>query len=242
MPPGAHGEAVEVESYFRQYPELRSDRKEALSLIEAEYRLRRQRQPRPEAAEYQQRFPEFAEELAARLAEDDLTSQQASWANTGESTFPGWRNDPAPPEVAHGWQPQGNVLGYEIQEELGRGGMGIVYRAYHRQRGQVVALKTLQGMDAGALYRFKQEFRTLAGVTHPNLVRLYDLISDGRSWFFTMEFVAGTDFRSYVRSSGPEGCFQEGRLRESLRNWPKGSPRCTRRESCTATSSRGTCW
>ena len=163
-----------------------------------------------------------AEELAEQPATDARTCQQASWVNTGESTFPGWRNDPTPPEAAPDWRPQGNVLGYEIQEELGRGGMGIVYRAYHRQRDQVVALKTLQGMDAGALYRFKQEFRTLAGVTHPNLVRLYDLISDGRSWFFTMEFVPGTDFRSYVRSAGPEGSFDEGRLRESLRQLVEG--------------------
>jgi serine/threonine protein kinase len=163
-----------------------------------------------------------AEELAEQPATDARTCQQASWVNTEESTFRGWRNDPTPPEAAPDWRPQGNVLGYEIQEELGRGGMGIVYRAYHRQRDQVVALKTLQGMEAGALYRFKQEFRTLAGVTHPNLVRLYDLISDGRSWFFTMEFVPGTDFRSYVRSAGPEGSFDERRLRESLRQLAEG--------------------
>ena len=138
------------------------------------------------------------------------------------STFPGWRNDPAPPEAVSAWQPQGTVLGYEIQEELGRGGMGIVYRAHHRQRDQVVALKTLQGMDAGALFRFKQEFRTLAGVTHPNLVRLYDLVCDGRCWFFTMEFVPGVDFRTYVRSAECQGSFHEGRLRESLRQLVEG--------------------
>jgi tetratricopeptide (TPR) repeat protein len=155
-------------------------------------------------------------------ATDHRSCRQSSWVNTGESTFPGWRNDPTPSAAVHDWRPQGNVSGYEIQEELGRGGMGIVYRAYHRQRDQVVALKTLQGIDAGALYRFKQEFRTLAGVTHPNLVRLYDLISDGRSWFFTMEFVPGTDFLSYVRSVDPQGSFHEGRLRESLRQLAEG--------------------
>ena len=216
------GESVQVERYFQEYPELRSDRKEALSLIAAEYQLRRQRQPRTGVAAYQERFPEYADELAAQLATEDRSSQQSSWVNTAESTFPGWRNDPMPPVAVPDWRPQGNVLGYEIQEELGRGGMGIVYRAYHRQRDQVVALKTLQGMDAGALYRFKQEFRTLAGVTHPNLVRLYDLISDGRCWFFTMEFVPGTDFRSYVRPADSEGYFHEGRLRESLRQLVEG--------------------
>ncbi|HTB74361.1 MAG TPA: protein kinase [Polyangiaceae bacterium] len=90
---------------------------------------------------------------------------------------------------------------YEVIRCLGQGGMGIVYEAFDRQRHERVAMKTLLHFDPSSLYRFKQEFRTLADVQHPNLVHLHELVAGERDEvFFTMELVLGTDFLGYVQS------------------------------------------
>jgi eukaryotic-like serine/threonine-protein kinase len=89
---------------------------------------------------------------------------------------------------------------YEVLRCIGRGGMGVVYEAYDRERGRRIAIKTLLRFSPSALYLFKQEFRTLANVLHPNLVRLHELVaSETEGVFFTMELVAGQDFRTYTQ-------------------------------------------
>ncbi|TAH37214.1 MAG: serine/threonine-protein kinase PknK [Planctomycetota bacterium] len=122
---------------------------------------------------------------------------------------------------------------FELVRRLGQGGMGVVYAAYDRERKLRVALKTLPDADPALIYLFKREFRTLADITHPNLVSLYELFQEGGQWFFTMELVEGVDFLTYVeqgargaplpvRGNAPLAGEQVQRLRGALRQLADG--------------------
>ncbi len=102
---------------------------------------------------------------------------------------------------------------YQVIGCLGQGGMGVVYEVFDKQRSERVALKKLLHYDAVGLYRFKNEFRTLADVLHPNLVHLHELVAEGDDVFFTMELVVGTDFLGYVCRQGEQAGGVASRLR-----------------------------
>jgi hypothetical protein len=90
-------------------------------------------------------------------------------------------------------------LRFEVLCVLGAGGMGVVYEAIDRETQRKVALKTLRSLDAEAVLRFKDEFRSLQDIEHPNLVSLGELFEEDGQLFFTMELVQGTPFVEYVR-------------------------------------------
>jgi HAMP domain-containing protein len=95
---------------------------------------------------------------------------------------------------------------YEVTELLGAGGMGVVYRAFDRELGEVIAIKTLRpeaiAGDGVALERFKQEIRLARKITHRNVVRTYDLGEVNGTYYLTMEYVEGTSLKQLVSSRG----------------------------------------
>lgn len=95
---------------------------------------------------------------------------------------------------------------YDIQEVLGSGGMGVVYRAWDREVGETLAIKTLRPelgrLDSTLLERFRQELRLARRITHRNVVRTYDLGEVDGVYYITMEFVRGTTVAALVREAG----------------------------------------
>lgn len=109
---------------------------------------------------------------------------------------------PAPPEGTY--RPLSEPLlssRFTPLRKLGSGGFGAVFEVQDRARDQRVALKKLVRVDPAAIYRFKQEFRALAEVRHPNLVRLHELFCDDGEWYLTMDLVGGVDLHAWLRGS-----------------------------------------
>ncbi|MGL4555319.1 MAG: protein kinase domain-containing protein, partial [Gemmataceae bacterium] len=100
---------------------------------------------------------------------------------------------PRPP-AAPQWHAPERVGPYEIREEVGRGGMGVVYRAFDPRLNRTVALKMLlAGGHAGGdeRRRFLNEASALARLTHPNIVPVFEVGEHAGLPFFSMEFVTG---------------------------------------------------
>ena len=102
--------------------------------------------------------------------------------------------------------PEGRRIGsrFAIEREVGRGGVGIVYRALDQVTGQAVALKVIAipGVDAGEEARFHREGRVLAGLVHPSIVRLvaFGQLDEGQP-YVAMEWLEGEDIAQRQRRS-----------------------------------------
>jgi serine/threonine protein kinase/tetratricopeptide (TPR) repeat protein len=97
---------------------------------------------------------------------------------------------------------------YQIIEELGRGGMGRVYKVFDTDVNAKVALKLIRpeiSDDPETVGRFRNELKTARDISHKNVCRMYDLGKESGSYFITMEYVAGEDLKSMIHMSGQLG-------------------------------------
>ena len=94
---------------------------------------------------------------------------------------------------------------YEVREELGRGGMGKVYKVLDREIKEEVALKLLNpdvAADQKTIERFRNELRLARKITHKNVCRMHDINREKETYFITMEFVAGEDLKTVIIKKG----------------------------------------
>jgi predicted ATPase len=178
------GEKPRIEEYLASYPELAAERAILLGLIAAEHEMRRRREPGLSLDEYLERFPEYEVELPKLAAHSDLTHDDIEPACA------------APPSEA---APQ--VAGYEMMGLLGRGGMGMVYRARQHSLDRPVAMKFLPdtcSRDPVWMSRFRREARTASALNHPNICTIYDTGEWAGRPYLSMELVEGTTLEPLV--------------------------------------------
>src|SRR5262245_41897553 len=111
------------------------------------------------------------------------------------------------------------VPGYRILGRLGRGGMGVVYKAVHLALHRTVALKMLggsaHGLDDETRARFRKEAEALASLRHPNIVPVYEVGEVDGLPFFTMELVEGGDLATRIQNNRP-GPLEAARIAAQL--------------------------
>jgi len=94
---------------------------------------------------------------------------------------------------------------YEVIEELGRGGMGKVYKVFDKKINEVLALKLIKpeiSFNTKAVERFKNELKFARKISHRHVCRLYDLGESGLTFYITMEYVEGEDLKHFIRRAG----------------------------------------
>lgn len=92
------------------------------------------------------------------------------------------------------------IAGYEILSELGRGGMGVVYKAKHLKLDRIIALKLMRGDDPLNKARFLAEGQVIAAVKHPHVVEVYDFGECAIGPYIAMEYLTGGTFGDLLKT------------------------------------------
>jgi serine/threonine protein kinase len=172
-----------AESYFSRFPVVAADPELMLDVVYCEYLAREHAGEGTGLAEYEKRFPELAGALAEQVRLHE------AFETLEEEGLPDGASDAD--TVADRWMPPAN---YELIEQIGSGGMGVVFKARHTGLNRLVALKMLRAVDAGnpeLLMRIRAEARLVATLDHPHIVQVYDYGEHSGLPFIAMEIVSG---------------------------------------------------
>ena len=144
-------------------------------------------------------------EAMSRLPEDTLSAQLREVETDGGATTDSTGLEP---ETEPGLVPAALIdhPRYRILEPLGKGGMGVVFKAEHRMMGRLVAIKVINAKlieHPQAVARFRAEVQAAGRLSHPNIVQAYDAEQAGDVHFLAMEYVDGISLAELVRRKGP---------------------------------------
>jgi serine/threonine protein kinase len=199
------GDRILVETLLATRSDFSDNPDAMLDLLYAEVLLREEYGESPEMQEYLHRFPHLAEPLRRvfHVHEGLASLEKKSPLPSGKGTITLAEMDRPDGPTA---QPRGIVRqagSYAIEEEVGRGGMGIVYKARHVVTGRVAALKVLRADDATEpeRARFLTEARAVAALCHPNIVQIYEVFAPppGKGTpFVALEYVGGGNLATFM--------------------------------------------
>jgi WD40 repeat protein/tRNA A-37 threonylcarbamoyl transferase component Bud32 len=190
------GDRVPAENYLAHHPSLAGDDEAAFELVYGEFLVRESLGERPPALEFLHRFPQFADQFKRQL---DLHS---AFGVHGDETLL--------TEAGNGRRESDSVLdlpGYEILGELGRGGMGVVYRARQRGLNRIVALKVIrawQYANTDVAERFRAEALAIARFQHPNLIQVFEVGECDGQGFLALEFASGGSLQQQLAGAALE--------------------------------------
>ncbi|MCI0682955.1 MAG: protein kinase [Gemmataceae bacterium] len=185
------GERIPAEAYLQWFPALLADDELTLDLVYHEFLLREQQGDEPKVDEYVLRFPKQAESLQLQVELHRAIDKDAWSANDDHA------DDTAPlADRPHRSTPEGllpdesplpEIPGYDILDEIGRGGMGVIYKARRRLDDCLVALKMISSGEFAShdeLARFRTEAQAIVQLQHPHIVQVYEVGAHrGLPWF-----------------------------------------------------------
>ena|GEM_PF-2065554 len=190
-----------IELYLLRFPQLRECWELLSQLIVFEFTLLFKGIQYRSISHYCDTFPEYATSI------DDLLKRIEVSLQKHASTIVSYRGRTNPHDTTIFASSEDTGTTWTLPRTLGRyyllsfiesGGMGNVFRALDMRRGTLVAIKVMRRDDAWSIHQFNQEFRTLAQIRHPNLVRMYDAFSEGGLRYFSMELVAGSNLSRWA--------------------------------------------